>query len=87
MRMPVMNGRQAVQAIRVVEGQLDAGSVSVIAMAADVFSQDIRSCRSCGMNAHMAKPLALRGVPRLQQKDSPFRPGYSGIEIGPPNGL
>ena len=33
MRMPVMNGRQAVKAIRVVEGQLDAGSVPVIAMA------------------------------------------------------
>lgn len=32
----------------------------IIAMTADVFSDDAQHCIECGMNAHLAKPLDMK---------------------------
>lgn len=56
-RMPVMSGYEAAQAIRALD-RPDA-DVPIIAMTADAFSEDIQHCLACGMNAHVAKPIDM----------------------------
>ena len=67
LRMPVMDGYEATRAIRALD-RPDAASVPIIAMTADAFSEDIHRCMECGMNAHISKPLDLRELLRLIQK-------------------
>lgn len=55
-RMPVMDGITATQAIRELE-RADAQTVPIIAMTADAFAEDIERCLEAGMNAHLAKPI------------------------------
>jgi signal transduction histidine kinase/CheY-like chemotaxis protein len=57
-RMPVMTGYEAAKRIRALKRE-DAG-LPIIAMTADAFSDDIKRCLECGMNAHIAKPIDLR---------------------------
>ncbi len=54
-RMPVMSGYEAAQAIRALKHP-DAG-LPIIAMTADAFSEDIQRCLDCGMDAHISKPI------------------------------
>lgn len=67
LRMPVMNGYEAAKAIRSC-GRADA-DVPIIAMTADAFAEDIRRCMDCGMNAHTAKPLDMKELLRLLEKE------------------
>ena len=67
LRMPVMNGYEATRAIRALD-RPDAGTIPIIAMTADAFAEDIHKCLECGMNAHIAKPLDMRELLRLLQK-------------------
>lgn len=66
LRMPVMNGYEAAEAIRS-SGRADA-EIPIIAMTADAFSEDIQKCLACGMNAHVSKPIDIRELLRLLQK-------------------
>ena len=66
-RMPVMNGYEATEAIRSLEHP-DAGTIPIIAMTADAFSEDIKRCLDSGMNAHTAKPINLEEVKSLMRK-------------------
>ena len=56
LRMPVMTGFEAADAIRKLERK-DAQTIPIIAVSADAFPDDIQKCLDCGMNAHTAKPL------------------------------
>ena len=56
LRMPVMTGFEAAEAIRKLERE-DAQTIPIIAVSADAFDDDIQKCFDCGMNAHAAKPL------------------------------
>lgn len=67
LRMPVMNGYEATQAIRKLD-RPDAASIPIIAMTADAFSEDIKHCLEVGMNAHIAKPIDINEVGRLLKK-------------------
>ncbi len=66
LRMPVMTGYEATEAIR----KLDRPDkdIPIIAMTADAFSEDIKKCLDAGMNAHVAKPIDIREVSRLLEK-------------------
>ena len=55
-RMPVMNGYEAAQAIRNLERD-DAKKLPIIAMTADAFAGDVQKCLDAGMNGHIAKPI------------------------------
>ena len=55
-RMPVMNGLEAVHEIRNMNRE-DAKTLPVIAMSANAFSDDIERSLKAGMNAHVSKPL------------------------------
>ena len=67
LRMPVMNGYEATQAIRALD-RPDAKTIPIIAMTADAFAEDIQRCMDCGMNAHTAKPINLAEMARLLRK-------------------
>lgn len=56
LRMPVMDGYAATQAIRSL-GRSDATTVPIIAMTADAFGDDVKRCLDVGMDAHVAKPV------------------------------
>ncbi len=66
-RMPVMGGYEATENIRALS-RTDAQAIPIIAMTADAFSEDIRRCLDCGMNAHTAKPINLDEVLSLLRK-------------------
>ncbi len=66
-RMPVMNGYEATKGIRA-SGHPDAAAIPIIAMTADAFSEDIKRCLDCGMNAHTAKPINFDEVVLLLKK-------------------
>ncbi len=55
-QMPVMNGYEAVKAIRALERK-DAADIPVVAMTANAFSEDVQEAKSAGMNDHIAKPI------------------------------
>ena len=55
-RMPVMDGLNATQAIRALE-RPDAKTIPIIAMTANVFDEDVERSLQAGMNAHLAKPV------------------------------
>lgn len=65
-RMPVLDGYGAVDAIRAMDRK-DA-SLPVIAMTADAYSDDIQRCLDHGMNAHIAKPIDIKEVARILKK-------------------
>ena len=55
-RMPVMNGYEAVAAIRALN-RPDAKKVPILAMTADAYTEDVQKCLDEGMNGHIAKPI------------------------------
>lgn len=66
-RMPVMTGYEATEAIRAL-AHPDAGTIPIIAMTADAFSEDIKRCLESGMNAHTAKPINIDEMVMLLKK-------------------
>ena len=65
-RMPVMTGYQATEAIRAMERS--DRDIPIIAMTADAFAEDAKKCLDCGMNAHIAKPIDIKEVAKLLKK-------------------
>lgn len=55
-QMPVMDGRQATEAIRKLENPLLA-NIPIIALSANAFESDKRMSIESGMNAHLTKPM------------------------------
>ena len=58
-QMPVMNGYEATKAIRRSSHEL-AKTISIIAMTANAFSEDIQHSLAAGMNAHVSKPVEMK---------------------------
>jgi len=56
LRMPVLDGIGAAEAIRAAE-RPDAGTIPIYAMTADAFTDDVKKCLDAGMNGHIAKPI------------------------------
>ena len=55
-RMPVMDGLAATRAIREMN-RSDAKRVSIIAMTANAFDDDVQRSLQAGMTAHLSKPV------------------------------
>lgn len=56
-RMPVMTGFEATTEIRKLNHP--DKDIPIIAMTADAFSDDVKKCLDCGMNAHVSKPIDI----------------------------
>jgi PAS domain S-box-containing protein len=54
-QMPDIDGLEATRQIRALQGA--AGQVPVIAMTAQVFTEQLEECRQAGMSGHLAKPF------------------------------
>lgn len=65
-RMPVMNGYEATQAIRAL-ARADA-ALPIIAMTADAFAEDVERCLAAGMNAHLSKPMDIHKLMALLER-------------------
>ena len=57
--MPEMNGYEATKAIRAMASRPDAARIPIIAMTANAFAEDVQTSLNAGMNAHIAKPIAI----------------------------
>ena len=58
-RMPFMDGYSATEEIRKLT-RADAKTIPIIAMTADTMEEDVERSFSCGMNAHIPKPLSIK---------------------------
>lgn len=67
LRMPIMDGYEAADAIRALD-RTDAATIPIIAMTADAFSEDRQRCLAHGMNAHVSKPIDVKEVMELLKK-------------------
>lgn len=65
-RMPVMTGYEATEEIRKINRK--DSNIPIIAMTADAFSEDVKRCIDCGMNAHIAKPIDIDELARVLKK-------------------
>jgi PAS domain S-box-containing protein len=70
-QMPGCDGYAATRAIRA-EG-IGPDQLPVIALTANAFPEDIAAARAAGMQAHLAKPIALRDLVRVLQRWLPTR--------------
>ncbi|MCL1985478.1 MAG: ATP-binding protein [Betaproteobacteria bacterium] len=77
MQMPVLDGCAATKRIRAMENENrpDAKSVTIIAMTANVFKDDIEKALDSGMNGHIGKPIIIEDMigvmKRLLQRAGP----------------
>jgi len=55
-RMPVMDGLEAAEAIRAMK-RPDAEKIPIIALTANAFDEDVQRSLQVGMNAHLSKPV------------------------------
>ena len=55
-QMPVMDGYEATRAIRR-SSHPEARTMPIIAVTADVFSEDVAKALACGMNDYISKPI------------------------------
>lgn len=62
--MPGMNGYEATGKIRSLERE-DAGTVPIIAMTANAFTEDKLKAYEAGMNEHISKPFNMKRVIKL----------------------
>ncbi len=60
-QMPVMNGYEATEQIRLSQ-RTDAATVPIYAMTANTFAEDISKARAAGMNGHIAKPIDVNAL-------------------------
>jgi PAS domain S-box-containing protein len=73
-RMPGMDGLEATRRIRALGGS--CSQVPIVALTAQVFTEQIEACRAAGMDTHVAKPFTLdtllgaiaRGVAAAQSR-------------------
>lgn len=70
-QMPVMDGRQATEAIRRLPDPVLSG-IPIIALSANAFESDKRLSTESGMNAHLTKPI---DVPELLETIARLIPG------------
>lgn len=57
-QMPVMDGLEATRRIRSINHPA-AGSMPIVAMTANAFTEDIALCKQAGMNDHIGKPIDM----------------------------
>ncbi|MGB5724785.1 MAG: ATP-binding protein [Parasphingorhabdus sp.] len=63
LQMPYVDG---IKATRMVRGHgIDASALPIVALTANAFDQDVDRCIEAGMQAHLAKPLAMEDLQKI----------------------
>ena len=62
--MPKMNGLEATEAIRK-SGKEDALTIPIVAMTANVYSEDKKATQAAGMNDHLSKPVEITKMMKM----------------------
>lgn len=65
--MPKMNGLEATEAIRK-SGKEDALTIPIVAMTANVYSEDKKATQAAGMNDHLSKPVEITKMLKMLKK-------------------
>jgi len=81
MQMPEMDGIAATKAIRRLPG---GGEVPIIAMTANAFEEDRKSCLAAGMNAFITKPVAPATLYSMLGRWLPAHDAAPGAVAGQP---
>ncbi len=63
-QMPLMDGHEATRQIRALPRE-DAGYISIFAMTANAYQEDVLTALAAGMNAHIAKPVSIQKLMQL----------------------
>ena len=63
-QMPIMNGYEATRQIRQLP-DLKLAEISIIAMTANAFIEDVKKAGQAGMNGHLTKPLQVGELMRI----------------------
>lgn len=66
-QMPNLNGYDATRKIRTLHRQ-DSGTVPIIALTAEAFSENVEMAKEAGMNSHLSKPFDLGSLTREIKK-------------------
>ena len=67
MQMPVMNGLEATRAIRSGKNPLGK-TISILAMTANAFTEDMEKSKEAGMDEHLSKPVDIAVLERAVRK-------------------
>ena len=67
LRMPVMDGFAAAEAIRAMD-RPDAKTIPIVAMSADTFAEDRERAAAVGMNACLTKPVRFQELSAILDK-------------------
>ena len=82
MQMPVMDGCTAAQEIRKLE-RSDAQKVPIVAMTANVMTEDIKQALDSGMNAHIGKPIELKAVLKVLREQLAMQESIHALFFSP----
>jgi PAS domain S-box-containing protein len=81
-QMPVMDGFTASRRIREAEKQRGNGvRLPIIALTANVMSEDRQNCIAAGMDAHLGKPIELRLVAQCLERFLGHGPAAPAVDI------
>lgn len=67
MQMPVMDGLEATRAIRSGKNPLGK-TISILAMTANAFTEDMEKSKEAGMDEHLSKPVDIAVLERAVRK-------------------
>jgi signal transduction histidine kinase/DNA-binding response OmpR family regulator len=73
-RMPGMDGLEATRRIRALQGP--RGRVSIVALTAQAFTEQVTECRKAGMDSHLAKPFDPETLLAAVVHATSVRPAY-----------
>jgi CheY-like chemotaxis protein len=63
LQMPYVDGIKATRMVR--RHGIDATALPIVALTANAFDQDVDRCIEAGMQAHLAKPLAMEDLQKM----------------------
>lgn len=66
-QMPVMNGLEAIRAIRSGKNPLGK-TIPILAMTANAFTEDMEKSKEAGMDEHLSKPVDIAVLERAVRK-------------------
>ena len=66
-QMPVLNGIDAAKEIRRLERE-DAKIIPIVAVSANVYTEDVAASNNAGMNAHLSKPISFNELQKIFNK-------------------